>query len=226
MKLVFNIYLDLCIGDSVTYISVSHDGEIIINPNENFGTTSKINSTSLKGIIHEAISHIISLKNGGIQIIFLELSAPEISTFNDTIKYVKQFSDLIIPVEFSGVPFPTVEWYKNGELLDGYDSIPLVINRVSPDDEGEYIVKLKNSKGVVTSDSLYVNVTLVPPEIEFNKKSFKGQVEKGTVFEFEIDYDEEEISNVEVKVESNDTSILDHVLYIYIGFNCCSWKKK
>lgn len=70
-------------------------------------------------------------------------------------KLVKLDETVTLRASFTGQPMPTVEWLKNGEpvnpqavsVITKEDETILTIVRVTLNDEGEYICKLKNTAG-------------------------------------------------------------------------------
>lgn len=187
-----------------------------------------MNSTVLNSVIHNAISHIIELKDEGILlyiyiiivllfIIWIDVAPPVITNITDLTKIVNQFSDLRLPVEFTSNPFPIVEWFKDGKLLPNQTTIPLLIKKVTESDAGKYLVKLTNSQGTVQSAPINVEVSAVPPSLVLPEKKYLfGQVDHSRLFDVNIDYVDDN-SKVKLTVKSNDTSILDESSYSVLG---------
>lgn len=182
-----------------------------------------MNSTLLNSVIHNAISHIITLKEDSIYIyiiyiIYLAVTPPVITNMTELTKIVNRLSDLNLPVEFISNPFPVVEWFKDGKLLINQTSIPLIIKKVTESDAGKYIVKLTNSQGTVQSSPIEVQVSAVPPSVVLPEKKYLfGQVDHSRLFDISIDYDDDDKSNVKLTVKSNDTSIIDESSYSVLG---------
>ena len=65
----------------------------------------------------------------------------------------------------SGVPRPTYQWKKGGEILSGKTSNPLVINAVTDGDAGDYTCVVTNSDGSVESDA--ATLTVIDPTANF-----------------------------------------------------------
>ncbi len=54
-------------------------------------------------------------------------------------------------VKVAAVPEATYQWFKDGQIIDGETNSVLSIDSVSPDDEANYSVSVKNNSGKVTS---------------------------------------------------------------------------
>jgi len=77
-----------------------------------------------------------------------------------------QGRDADLEVQVSGVPTPTLQWYKDGGLLTGETGATLSLTDVQPMvDDGLYYCVAMNSSGTITSRTATVTVNLdnVPP---------------------------------------------------------------
>jgi len=102
--------------------------------------------------------------------------------------------DCFIEAIIDGSPFPTCQWFKGArecfsgpkythEKNEKTGVIGLKFNRLRPDDESKYTLKIKNSSGSdETSFSLFVKCNLVLLNYKFNlrkKKHFLRRLEAG-----------------------------------------------
>ena len=98
--------------------------------------------------------------------------------------------------EVVGVPIPTVEWYKDGELLEKSDNIvmeskgkginTMFVKSVTPKNIGTYTIKAKNESGEAeTSFTLSVDGNLFPINIIFKKYLFN--LNSGSILDHTIE---------------------------------------
>jgi hypothetical protein len=72
-------------------------------------------------------------------------------------------SDLYLNINAEGVPEPSLQWFKNGFLLEGQVRQVLRIPAVSKLDEGTYTCELSNIAGALVWQEGAVSVRSVPP---------------------------------------------------------------
>lgn len=77
------------------------------------------------------------------------LSGPVISNIGSSVK---------LTCIAEGHPTPSLEWYKDGELIPGETQPFLFISEVLPDDRGNYFCKATNSKGVNESGQIELTI--------------------------------------------------------------------
>jgi hypothetical protein len=74
-------------------------------------------------------------------------------------------------VEVFGIPFPEIQWQKNGvdleasERIQGVNELTLTIDPVEPGDAGGYRAVATNTAGATESDPATLTVNLIPPTI-------------------------------------------------------------
>ena len=68
-------------------------------------------------------------------------------------------SAVILSVEVVGVPAPTLQWLRDGSVINGANSATLILNNISVADAGLYSVTAENASGVVKSTAALLSVT-------------------------------------------------------------------
>ena len=58
----------------------------------------------------------------------------------------------------TGSPQPRIEWLKEGEVLNGQNLPFLVIEKVIPENRGQYRCRATNSEGTVQSSNVLVTI--------------------------------------------------------------------
>ncbi len=88
------------------------------------------------------------------------LVAPEITQqpINTQVAFDEE---AVLSVQFTGIPQPLVQWFKDGEPVYGQRDNTLVIERFSQEDSGTYTALIANPAGVVES-----NAVILSPSIE------------------------------------------------------------
>ena len=76
----------------------------------------------------------------------------------------------------------TVQWFKNGELVEGATERSLNLGGVSSSDAGTYYVVIQNAVGSVQSESFELVVNAPLSITEFSRDPADGQVSQGGVF--------------------------------------------
>ena len=103
--------------------------------------------------------------------LFLSLSdAPEVTTLEDGVQLAPLGGGLTLSCDFDGVPMPTIEWLRNGNLLLSSDSDPhisittdsdsslLELTNLQRDSGGQYVCRATN---VVGDGSTMVMITIM-----------------------------------------------------------------
>ena len=58
----------------------------------------------------------------------------------------------------TGAPQPRIEWFKEGQVLNGQNLPFLVIEKVIPDNRGQYRCRATNSEGTAQSSDVLVTI--------------------------------------------------------------------
>ncbi|MCG8314459.1 MAG: immunoglobulin domain-containing protein [Pseudomonadales bacterium] len=91
----------------------------------------------------------------GVEVVVL--TPPTISAQPEPIREAEgEISELV--VEFSGSPIPRIQWYKDGEAINGATSSTLTFAPLELSDAGEYSCIVENSADEVNCESISVQV--------------------------------------------------------------------
>lgn len=89
-------------------------------------------------------------------------TAPKFETQPPSDVSVILHSELHLELDMSGIPFPSVQWYFNDQLIEGLQAATLFIPEVKLANEGRYHAVLTNNLGTSVGPDTHVDV-LEPP---------------------------------------------------------------
>lgn len=147
--------------------AVLQNGRLVINPSS--GTLILSGTPTTAGTYNIAISgyQFVNLAgpvtNATAQIVVAAApnSAPVVTRPPSSVTSVVGGTASLF-VTFTGTPAPTIQWLKDGTVIDGATSATLVLSNISVANAGNYTVTLTNSLGTVTSAATTVTVNPAP----------------------------------------------------------------
>lgn len=162
------------------------NGEVIA---ENVNSVEGITD---KGSVGEYTLHAVNVAGEALSTTKLQMlqTPPTLSSLSDEYKFKEKEEDLVLSVDISGSPIPTVTWLHDGSPIDLSDprvsvcttptKSTLIVKNAAKDDKGAYSVNVSNGNGAVEGRAS-VDITY-PPEIT-GSLVYPELVVKNTKFE-------------------------------------------